>query len=46
MEIYVLGCPRTQETKQNFRLYVSSVDIITFEGVAGSKDNLVGIFYV
>ena len=37
--------------KKNFRLSVCltvclSVDTITFEGVSGSKQNLVGVFYV
>ena len=49
MEIHILY--GTQKRKKNFGcvsvcLYASSVDTITFEGVCGSKQKLVGIFYI
>ena len=44
-------CPRRQKKhKKNVRLSVCKwtfdVDTITFEGVSGSKQNLVDVFYI
>ena len=50
MNVHVLYVLEDKTSKNNFRLSVCTwtfaVDTITFDGVSGSKQNLVGVFYV
>ena len=51
MNIHILYVLDDKTSKKNFRLSVClsgslAVDPITFEGVSGFKQNLVGVFYV
>ena len=58
MNVHVLYMLKDKRSKKNFplsacldvwmyvRTWTFHVDTITFEGVSGSKQNLVGVFYV